>query len=139
MISEPRRAAMAWHERPRLATFGAARPTRQAEAASSGESSNLRFNRNIQAEQNRGFHLLHPLSGRLGSDGRRIDVRPVQFLDVLSSPTWKGRGSGWDPRPSSRVRSRLAPPAPYFTMKMLGTGGGSMLGLMRNPVWGGWL
>jgi hypothetical protein len=27
----------------------------------------------------------------------------------------------------------------YFTMKMLGTGGGSMFGLMRNPGCGGWL
>jgi hypothetical protein len=27
----------------------------------------------------------------------------------------------------------------YFTMKILGLGGSVMLGLMRNPVWGGWL
>jgi hypothetical protein len=27
----------------------------------------------------------------------------------------------------------------YFAMKMLGTGGAGMLGLIWNPVWGGWL
>jgi hypothetical protein len=54
----------------------------------------------------------------------------------LERPT-KDRGSGWDePTVTTAFTRNLR--RVYLT-KRLGTGGGSMLGLMRNPGWGGWL
>ena len=47
---------------------------------------------------------------------------------------WKGRGSGWDEPTVTTAFTRNV----YFR-KMSGLGGASMFGLMRNPVWGGWL
>ena len=49
----------------------------------------------------------------------------------------KGRGSGREDATGTTACQRDSLRV-YFTC-MLGTGGSGMLGLIWNPVWGGWL